>query len=330
MSRKRTLVVWSLLILCAAWTLSGEARAQIAAQYPDRPLRLIVPQAPGSATDNISRIVAAELGPQLGTTIVIENRPGAAFTLGLDLVAKAQPDGYTLGVGPIGGLAISPNMMARLPYDILRDFQPIALFSRGHLLLAVSPKSNIRSVKELIDEAKKNPGKLTNASSATGSPGHVGGELFKYMTDTKIVHVPYRGGALAINDLIAGHVNLMFESLNSISPHAKSGEVRGLGVSGPRRSPAFPEMPTIAEAGVPGYDAGTWSGMVGPAGMPRDIVMKINEAMNRVLQSPTFLQRFGSIGDEPGGGPPEVFGDIIRKDLAKWKDVVQRSGAKLE
>ena len=245
-------------------------------------------------------------------------------------MAKAPPDGYTLGVGPIGGLAISPNMMSKLPYDILRDFQPISLFSRGHLLLAVSPKFNIRSVKELIDEAKKNAGKLTNASSATGSPGHVGGELFKYMTDTKIIHVPYRGGALAINDLIAGHVQLMFESLNSISPHAKSGEVRGLGVSGPRRSPAFPEMPTIAEAGVPGYDASTWSGMVGPAGMPRDIVMKINAAMDRVLKSPTFLQRFGSIGDEPGGGPPEVFGDIIRTDLAKWKDVVQRSGAKLE
>ena len=328
MSRKRTPVVWSLLIFCAAWT--SEARAQTAATFPDRPIRLIVPQAPGSATDNISRIVAAELGPQLGTTIVIENRPGAAFTLGLDLVAKAPPDGYTLGVGPIGGLAISPNMMSKLPYDILRDFQPISLFSRGHLLLAVSPKFNIRSVKELIDEAKKNPGKLTNASSATGSPGHVGGELFKYMTDTKIIHVPYRGGALAINDLIAGHVQLMFESLNSISPHAKSGEVRGLGVSGPRRSPAFPEMPTIAEAGVPGYDASTWSGMVGPAGMPRDIVMKINAAMDRVLKSPTFLQRFGSIGDEPGGGPPEVFGDIIRTDLAKWKDVVQRSGAKLE
>ena len=328
MSRKRTPVVWSLLIFCAAWT--SEARAQTAATFPDRPIRLIVPQAPGSATDNISRIVAAELGTQLGTTIVIENRPGAAFTLGLDLVAKAPPDGYTLGVGPIGGLAISPNMMSKLPYDILRDFQPISLFSRGHLLLAVSPKFNIRSVKELIDEAKKNPGKLTNASSATGSPGHVGGELFKYMTDTKIIHVPYRGGALAINDLIAGHVQLMFESLNSISPHAKSGEVRGLGVSGPRRSPAFPEMPTIAEAGVPGYDASTWSGMVGPAGMPRDIVMKINAAMDRVLKSPTFLQRFGSIGDEPGGGPPEVFGDIIRTDLAKWKDVVQRSGAKLE
>ena len=328
MSRKRTPVVWSLLIFCAAWT--SEARAQTAATFPDRPIRLIVPQAPGSATDNISRIVAAELGTQLGTTIVIENRPGAAFTLGLDLVAKAPPDGYTLGVGPIGGLAISPNMMSKLPYDILRDFQPISLFSRGHLLLAVSPKFNIRSVKELIDEAKKNAGKLTNASSATGSPGHVGGELFKYMTDTKIIHVPYRGGALAINDLIAGHVQLMFESLNSISPHAKSGEVRGLGVSGPRRSPAFPEMPTIAEAGVPGYDASTWSGMVGPAGMPRDIVMKINAAMDRVLKSPTFLQRFGSIGDEPGGGPPEVFGDIIRTDLAKWKDVVQRSGAKLE
>ncbi len=330
MVRRRTSIVSSLLIAGALSVIASGAVAQPAAQYPDRPIKLIVPQAPGSATDNIARIVAAELGPQLGTTIVIENKPGAAFTIGLDLVAKAPPDGYTLGYGPIGALAISPNMVSKLPYDIQRDFQPIMLVSHGHLLLAVSPKSNIKSVKELIEEAKKNPGKLTNASSATGSPGHVGAELFKFMTDTRIVHVPYRGGALAINDLVAGHVNLMFESLNSISPHAKSGEVRGLGVSGPRRSPAFPDMPTIAEAGVPGYDASTWSGVIGPAGLPRDIVMKLNAALNLVLQAPAFLQRFGSIGDEPGGGAPEAFAETIRKDLAKWKGVVERAGVKLE
>jgi tripartite-type tricarboxylate transporter receptor subunit TctC len=318
----------ALLIAGALWALPTGAVAQSA--YPDKPIRLIVPQAPGSATDTIARIVAAELGPQLGQTIVIENRPGAAFTIGLDLVAKAPPDGYTLGIGPIGALAISPNMVAKLPYDIARDFQPVTLLTRGHLLLAVSPKSAILSVKDLIEAAKKNPGKLTNASSANGSPGHVGGELFKFMTDTKIVHVPYRGGALAINDLIAGHVQMMFESLNSISPHAKSGEVRGLAVSGPRRSPAFPDLPTVAEAGVPGYEASTWSGVIGPAGLPKDVLARLNTAINRAIATPAFVARFGAIGDEPAGGSPEEFAETIRKDSAKWADVIKRSGAKLE
>jgi tripartite-type tricarboxylate transporter receptor subunit TctC len=318
--------VSALLLACAAWLVPGIA----AADFPDKPIRLIVPQAPGSATDLLARLVAAEVGPILGQTIVIENKPGAAFTLGLDLVAKSAPDGYTLGMGPVGALAISPNMIAKVPYDVVRDFQPIVLLTRGHLLLAVSPKSPFRSVQEVIDEARKNPGKLTNASSASGSPGHVGGELFKVMTGTNIVHVPYRGGAAATSDLIAGHVHLMFESLNSIAPHAKSGEVRALAVSGARRSPAFPDLPTVAEAAVPGYDAPTWSGIVGPAGIPRDVVMKLNAAVNKAIATPAFVERFGVIGDEPAGGPPEEFGTVIRTEVAKWADVIKRSGAKLD
>ncbi len=300
------------------------------ADFPDKPIRLIVPQAPGSATDTIARLLGAEIAPILGQTVVIENKPGAAFTLGLDMVAKAAPDGYTIGMGPVGAIAISPNMIAKMPYNVERDFQPIALLSRGHLLLAVSQKSSIHSVKELIEEAKRNPGKLTNASSAAGSPGHVGGELFKVMTGTNIVHVPYRGGANSTNDLIAGHVDMMFESLNSILPLAKSGAVRALAVSGARRSPAFPELPTIAEAGVPGYEAPTWSGVVGPAGMPRDVLMKLNGAINRAMGSPAFVERFGIIGDEPAFGTPEDFGELIRHELAKWADVVKRSGARLD
>ena len=269
------------------------------------------------------------LGPELGQTIVIENKPGAAFTIGLDLVAKAAPDGYTLGIGPIGALAISPNMIARLPYNIERDFQPIALIARGHLLLAVAPKSEFHSVKDLIDEAKRNPGKLTNASSASGSPGHVGAELFKSMTGTEIVHVPYRGGVAATNDLIAGHVHLMFESLNSIAPHAKSGAVRGLAVSGPRRSPAFPELPTVGEV-VPGYDAGTWSGVIGPAGMPRPLVegstppstgrsgrRRSSSASARSATSRPAARRRSS---------PTPSGATSRNG----RTVVERSGAKLE
>jgi tripartite-type tricarboxylate transporter receptor subunit TctC len=327
-SSLRAWLLAALLAAGAAWMWPSDARSQ--GNFPDRPIRLIVPQAPGSATDLLARSISAEVEQIVNQKIIVENKPGAAFTIGLDLVAKAAPDGYTLGMGPVGALAISPNMIAKMPYDILRDFQPIAQLTRGHLLLAVSPKSDIRSVQELIAEARKYPGKLTNASSANGSPGHVGGELFKVMTDANIVHVPYRGGAAAMNDLIAGHVQLMFESLNSIAPHAQSGAVRGLAVSGARRSPMFKELPTIAEAGVPGYDAPTWSGIVGPAKMPRAIVMRLNEAINRALASPAFIDRFGKIGDEPAGGLPEDFGETIRVELAKWADVVRRSGAKLE
>lgn len=316
----------ALLYACAVWLFPAGA----CAEYPDKPIRLIVPQAPGSATDTLARLLTAELAPIIGQSIVIENKPGAAFTIGLDLVAKAAPDGYTLGMAPVGAIAISPNMIAKVPYNVERDFQPIMLATRGHLLLAVSPKSPIRSVQDLIEAARKNPGKLTNASSASGSPGHVGGELFKVMTGTSIVHVPYRGGAAALNDLIAGHVDLMFESLNSIAPHAKSGEVRALAVSGARRSPAFPDLPTVAEAGVPGYDAPTWSGVIGPAGIPRDAVMKLNAALNRAIATPAFIQRFGVMGDEPAGGTPEEFGAMISRELAKWADVIRRSGAKLE
>ena len=313
-----------------AFLLACTVTASMAAEYPDHPIRLIVPQAAGSATDTTARILGAELGQELGQQIIIDDRPGGALTIGLDLVAKSPPDGYTLGMGPIGALAITRHMVAKLPYDIERDFQPIALVTRGHLLLAVSPKLPVNSVKELIDYAKKNPGKLSNASSSNGSPGHIGGELFKYMTGTEIVHVPYRGGSLAINDLIAGHVDLMFESLQSIATFASSGKVHALAVSGAKRSPAFPELSTIAEAGVPDYVAATWTGVIAPAGVPRPIVDKLNTAINKVLKSEAFKEKFAKIGDEPGGGSPEEFAETIRTDSAKWADVIKRAGAKLD
>ncbi len=306
--------------------LSGAASAE----YPDHPIRFIVPQAAGSATDTVARLVAAELTRELGQPVVIDDRPGGALTLGLDLVAKSTPDGYTIGMGPIGALAITRHMVAKLPYNIERDFQPIALVARGHLLLAVSPQLPVTSVKELIAYAKANPGKLTNASSSNGSPGHVGGELFKFMTGTKIVHVPYRGGAPALTDLMAGHVDLMFESLQSIAPLAHAGKVRALGVSGATRSPAFPDLPTIAEAGVPGYLAPTWTGVIAPAGVPRGIVDKLNAAINKALKSESFRKKFDKIGDEPAGGTPENFAETIKTDSAKWGDVIKRAGIKIE
>jgi tripartite-type tricarboxylate transporter receptor subunit TctC len=313
-----------LCALLAAWV--GCAFAQ----YPERPVRLIVPQAAGSATDTVARLLAAEMARPLGQSVVVEDRPGGALTIGIDLVAKSAPDGYTIGMGPIGAMAITRHMVSKLPYDIERDLQPIALVVKGHLLLAVSPSLPVHSVKELIAYAKENPGKLMNASSSNGSPGHVGGELFKYMTGTDIVHVPYKGGAMAINDLIAGHVQVMFESLNSISTYARSGKVRALAVSGTKRSVGFPDLPTIAEAGVPGYDAATWTGVIGPAGMPRPIVLKLNAAINQAIAGPTFLARFAQIGDEPAGGTPEEFAETIRRDSAKWAEVVKRAGAKID
>jgi tripartite-type tricarboxylate transporter receptor subunit TctC len=309
--------------------LTATLVAAQAADYPDHPIRFIVPQAAGSATDTVARILAAELSKELGQQVIVDDRPGGALTIGLDLVAKSPPDGYTIGMGPIGALAITRHMVVKLPYNIERDFQPIAMVARGHLLLAVSPKLPINSVKELVDYAKKNPGKLTNASSSNGSPGHVGGELFKYMTGTEIVHVPYRGGAPAITDLIAGHVDIMFESLQSIATFARDGKVRALGVSGATRSPAFPDLPTIGES-VPGYLAPTWTGVIAPAGVPKPIVVKLNAAINKALTSEAFKEKFAKIGDEPAGGTPEEFAATIKADSAKWEEVVRRSGARLE
>ena len=306
------------------------AASASAQSFPERPVRMIVPQAAGSATDTVARLLAAEMAGPLGQPVVVEDRPGGALTIGIDLVAKSAPDGYTIGMGPIGAMAITRHMVAKLPYDIERDLQPIALVVRGHLLLAVSPSLPVNSVAELVDYAKRNPGKLMNASSSNGSPGHVGGELFKYMTGTDIVHIPYKGGAMAINDLIAGHVQVMFESLNSISTFARSGKVKALAVSGARRSVGFPDLPTIAEAGVPEYDAGTWTGVIGPARLPRPVLDKLNASINQAIAAPMFLARFAQIGDEPAGGTPEEFAETIRRDSAKWAEVVRRSGAKID
>ncbi len=300
------------------------------AQYPERSIRLVVPQAVGSASDNLARVLAAALSQQMGQQVVVDNRPGGALTIGMDIAAKAPPDGYTIALGPVGALAITRHMVGKLPYDIERDFQPVALISYGHLLLAVSPSLPVKNVRELIDYAKANPGKLTNASSSNGSPGHVSGELFKTMTGTDIVHVPYKGGAQAINDLMAGHVQVMFESLNSMAAFARSGRVRALAVSGAKRSAVFPDLPTLAESGVPGYDVTSWSGMVVPAGVPRTIVDRLNAEVNKAIVAPAYKEKFEALGSEGGGGTPEAFAELIRVDSAKWADVIKRSGAKID
>src|SRR6516162_333145 len=318
MTRRAQLI---LVIIAFAFTTSAKA------EFPDHPIRMIVPQAAGSATDTLTRVLASALADELHQQVVVDDRPGGALTLGLDLTAKSPPDGYTLCMGPIGALAITRHLV--VPLDIARDFQPIALTARGQLLLAVSPATPFHSVPELIDYAKQNPGKLLNASSSNGSPGHVGGELFKFMTGTDIVHVPYKGGAPAINDLMAGRVQLMFESFNSIAPFARSGAVR-VAVSGDHRSPGFPDLPTIAEAGVAGYSAPTWAGVIAPKGLPPPVVEKLNVAINRAIRSQSVRQFYANVGDEPAGGTPEEFAALIAADSQKWAEVIKRAGIRLE
>jgi tripartite-type tricarboxylate transporter receptor subunit TctC len=317
--------------LLTSFTLALFVFGAAAADYPARPIRMIVPQAPGSASDNVARLLAGALTQQLGQQIVVDNRPGGALMIGMEMTARAVPDGYTIGYGPIGALAISPNIVrGTVTVDVQKDLQPISQTTTGHMLLAASPATPFKSVRELIDYAKQNPGKLSNASSGNGTPGHVGFELFKYMTGTNIVHVPYKGGAAGITDLIAGQVQLMMESLNSITPFAKSGRVRGLAVSGAARSAALPELPTIAEAGVPGYEATTWTGIVAPVGVPKPIVAKLNVEINKAIATQSLKDKFAQIGSESAGGTPEQFGALIRRESAKWAEVVKRSGAKVD
>ena len=289
-----------------------------------------MPQAPGSATDNLARLVAPAMAKQLGQPVVVDNRPGGALTIGIDAVAKSAPDGYTIGMGPVGALAITRHMVEKLPYDIERDLQPVALVTTGYMLLAASPKAPFTTVRELIAYAKAHPGKLSNASSSNGSPGHVSGELFKYMTGTDIVHVPYKGGAPAIADLIAGHVELMFESTNSIAPHVRAGRVRALAVTGARRAHSLPEVPTMIEAGVPGYEVTAWSGVIAPAGLPRPVLERLNAAVNAAISEPATRERLAEMGSESGGSTPEDYAALIRRDSAKWAEVIRRSGARID
>jgi len=245
----------------------------------------VVPQAPGSATDNIARLIAPELARQLGQPAVVDNRPGGALTIGIDAVAKAPPDGYTIGMGPVGALAITRHMVAKLPYDIERDLQPVALITTGYMLLAASPKLPVRSVEELIDYAKKNPGKLSNAS---------------------------------------------FESTNSIAPHVVAGRVRALAVTGLKRATSLPRVPTLDEAGVPGYEVTAWTGVIAPAGLPRPVLDRLNAAVNAAISEPQAKQRLAQLGSEGGGGTPEDYAALIRRDSAKWAEVIRRSGARID
>src|SRR4051812_45248697 len=258
----------------AALLLTGllAAAAAAPAAYPERPLRYIVPQAPGRASDTSARIIAFELTRILGQQVVVDNRPGGGLTIGTDMVVRAPADGYTIGYGNIGGLVINRIILPKVPYDSLKDVQPIAQTNTGNQLLAVSNSLPVKSVRELIDYAKANPGKLLNGSSGNGTPGHLAGELFKQMANVSIVHVPYKGGAQAMTEMMTGQVQLIFESMSSIAAYLRSGRLRGIAVTGLKRTPTFPDLPTIDESGVPGYDVTVWAGLIAPVGVSKNVI----------------------------------------------------------
>ena len=284
---------------------------------------------PGGTPDIISRAVALELGRQMGQQAVVDNRPGANGVIGMQMIVKAAPDGYTIGYGPVSALAINPGI-TKLPYDPDKDLQMVAQLVFGLHILTVTPALPVKSVQELIDYAKSNPSKLSYGSSGSGSSQHVGMEMFKLMTGTQMVHVPYKAIQQAITEVIGGRVQLTFDNLASMGPHVRAGRVRALGVTSLKRSPAFPELPTISEAGVPGFEVTTWSGVIVPAGVAKGIVARLNAEINKALASATMKDTIAAMGYELVGGTPEQFTAHVRKEIAKWADVVRRTGAKVD
>jgi tripartite-type tricarboxylate transporter receptor subunit TctC len=312
------------LLLLAALALP------VHAAYPEKPIRFIIPSAPGGSPDVLMRILVQQMSQQMGVAFVVENKPGASYVLGTMDVVRAPADGYTLGYGNIVSLAINRSLLPSLPYDVERDLTLVSNCLHVFNLLVVNNDLPVRTVAELIDYAKRYPGKLTNGSSGNGTTGHLGGELFKTMTGTEIVHVPYKGSPQAINDLIGGQIQVMFDNVPSIGPHVKAGRVRALGVSAPRRAPSFPEVPTIAEAGVPGYETNSWGGIIAPAKLPRDIVQRLHAEIRAALAVPALVERYRALDSEIDGSTPDEFLALVRRETPKWSEVVRRSGAKID
>jgi tripartite-type tricarboxylate transporter receptor subunit TctC len=310
-------------------TLSAFAGSSSAQQFPERPVRLIVPFAAGGAADIVARAVGERLGKQLGQTVIVENKPGAGATIGADFVAKSTPDGYTLLYGTPGPQIVNPYLMKKLPYDPMNDFSPITPLVIIPNMLVVHPSVPAKSVKELIELAKAQPGKINYGSAGIGASSHLSGELFRTAAGIQIVHVPYKGTGAALQDLLAGNIQMAIDSITVFMPYLKSGTLRALAVSSLERSPLYPELPVIADT-LPGFDAYAMNYITTSAGTPRPIIDKLNRDINAVLKMPDLRERLISMGATPTGGTPEELARIIRNESEKWRKVIEISGAKPE
>ena len=302
-----------------------------AQNYPSRPIRLVVPYPPGGPLDIMARAIGQKLTEAWSQPVVVDNRAGDGGNIGAELVAKSPADGYTLLLGAVATHAINPTLYGKVPYDPVKDFAPVALVAQVPNILVVNPSVPARSVKELIELARARPGYLNFGSGSTGSTGHLAGELFNAMAGVQMVHIPYKGGAPAMADLLAGQVQLMFDNLANALPNVRAGRLRALAVTTLARSPAIPDLPTIAESGLPGFDLTTWFGLMVPAGTPPEIVIKLNAGIARALNAKDMRERLEKMGAEPpADNTPEHFAAFIRAEAAKYAKVVKESGARVE
>jgi len=315
---------------CIALVAATMVASGALAQYPNRPIRMIVPSAAGGGPDVGTRLISAELSKQLGQHIVVDNRPGASTTIGTAAIAHALPDGYTIGQGNFTSLNTSRILIPKLPYNPDKDLQAIGFAYMSRNILAVTRSLPVTSVKELIAHAKKNPGKLLYASSGNGTSMHFSGALLCLLAGIDMVHVPYKAAQAAIVDVIAGQVQVMSDNAQSIGPHVKAGRLRGLAVTTHNRAAAYPDLPTVAEAGVPGFEIAPWAGYIAPAGVPKPIVARLNAELNKALNVPSVRDRLIEMGLDPSGGTPEEFAEFIRKEVAKWSDVAKRANVRIE
>jgi tripartite-type tricarboxylate transporter receptor subunit TctC len=323
--------VISKFVIFATISICGVAAfPSLAADYPDRPVRIIVPSAPGGAPDVTTRIVVTELTKQMGQQFVVDNRPGASGVIGTELTVRATPDGYTIGQANLTTLVNNRIFVPKLPFDLDRDLLPISQYFLTWNILAVTPSLPVKSVQELIDHARKNPGKLLFASSGNGTSMHLCGEMFKHLTNTQMTHVPYKAAQQGVSDLIGGQVQLMFDSTSSIGAQVKAGRVRGLAVTGAKRSPAYPELPTVAEAGVPNFEMTAWGGFAAPSGVSKAIVNRLSVEINKALATATVKEKFAANGSVPSGNTPEEFTALIKRELTRWSDVVKSANIKVE
>ena len=303
--------------------------ASFAQSFPVKPVRVIVPFAPGGSTDVVFRLLAPRLGEFLGQPLLVDNRPGGGATIGMDLVARSAPDGYTLGVANIS-FGANPSLLAKLPYDAAKDFAPVSLVTIVTMVLSVHPSVPVKSVKQLIALAKAKPDAMNYASAGNGSATHLAFERFKHASGAKIMHVPYKGGGPAVVAIVSGETMTLFATIPSAIQHFQSGRLVPLGVSSAKRNPALPAVPTVAEAGVPGYEAIEWQGVVAPAGTPAPVIGRLHQAFARAVALPEMKERLTAIGADAAGSTPEELGTFIRNELANWSRVIKESGIRLD